>query len=75
MAYSLTALQMGNSHLKADTAFHRYVDLDNVYFDMTVANLFSFVIFWVLVFHIFLVLTNFSTLELYPLLKNNIFKD
>ena len=66
---------MGHSNLKADTTLHRYVDLDDVYFDMAVANLFSFVTFWMLVFHLFLVFTNFSTLEFYPLITNNIFRD
>ena len=75
LAYTIAALQMGHLNLKADIIVHRYENLDDLYFDMLVAMALSFIAFCMLLFHLCIVLMNFSTIELNTLWKNNIFRD
>lgn len=76
LVYTFVALQTIFWNFNADYTLHEKVyDQSDLTFEMLLAMAISCAVFCILALHTFIVLMNFSTLEMVPLMKNNIFKE
>ena len=78
LGYTIMALQMGAANISADDSFHEedvHDEYEDTELDMILANAISIGVFLLFALHTFLILMNWSTLEMNPLWSDNIMKN